>query len=72
MESESIVGNMEQSRNLLVASLIGRGERERERGFFFFWGKWKTGKRNRFLLLFDDCFSIETRNRDNQLEEGKE
>ena len=30
------------------------------------------GKRNRFFLLFDDCFSIETRNRDDQLEEGKE
>lgn len=43
MESESIVGNMEQSRNLLVASLIGRGERERER-FFLFLGKMEDGK----------------------------
>lgn len=71
MESESIVGNMEQSRNLLVASLIGRGERERER-FFLFLGKMEDGKEEQVLLLFDDCFSIETRNRDNQLEEGKE
>ena len=62
---------MEQSRNLLVASLIGRGERERER-FFLFLGKMEDGKEEQVLLLFDDCFSIETRNRDNQLEEGKE
>ena len=60
LESESIVGNMEQSRNLLVASLIGR--KERERGcFFLFFGKLEEGKEEQvfLLFLFDDCFSIE-------------